>query len=104
MNVHRRVFIKNGLKVAVVGMTSLIGTSDVIAAVCNSSCESSSGLREPCYQIICDQCINCGICEDVCEVQAIDPGEDCPHIDLDRCKCCGTCFRSCPVGAIGTLV
>jgi Ni,Fe-hydrogenase III small subunit/Fe-S-cluster-containing hydrogenase component 2 len=49
-------------------------------------------------RLIKDKCNNCGICSDVCPVEAID----CNPLTLDMGKCifCGDCQRLCPRSAI----
>ncbi len=64
-----------------------------------------------------EKCINCGICQKVCQFHAIIyapvPCEDvCPvgaiqkdaygkeKIDMDKCILCGKCLEACPFGAI----
>ena len=43
-----------------------------------------------------DACVNCGLCEEKCPVQAI--AGDCVSIS-DNCIACFRCIRNCPVGA-----
>ena len=46
-----------------------------------------------------DECTACGICADVCPVEAITVDEV-AEIDPDVCTECGTCIEECPVEAI----
>jgi ferredoxin len=47
------------------------------------------------------QCINCGICLDVCPTHALGHIEDKIEIvDPDACNYCGRCESECPVNAI----
>ena len=46
-----------------------------------------------------DQCTGCGICVDVCPVDAISMNEK-AKIDADTCTECGACVDECPVEAI----
>jgi ferredoxin len=47
-----------------------------------------------------DQCTGCGICADMCQMNAIDCDEDFAVIDLNRCIGCGVCVYHCPQEAI----
>ncbi len=46
-----------------------------------------------------EQCTGCGICEDVCPVNAITVKDDIAHIGED-CTECGACVDECPNEAI----
>jgi ferredoxin/flavodoxin len=45
-----------------------------------------------------DTCIECGLCQDNCPVDAIDLSEK--TIDRDRCLVCLGCVNNCPAGAV----
>jgi len=48
---------------------------------------------------ITDQCIECGVCKEVCSFKAIHEGT--PYACIpERCDDCGSCLGVCPVGAI----
>ncbi|NMC20048.1 MAG: 4Fe-4S binding protein [Thermogutta sp.] len=46
-----------------------------------------------------DQCIGCGICVQVCPVEAITV-DGVARIDAAKCTACGQCVTDCPRGAI----
>lgn len=45
-------------------------------------------------------CTICGMCANVCPVQAIQILHDGAHIDPDKCTGCGLCYRNCASEAI----
>ncbi|MCW4048916.1 MAG: 4Fe-4S binding protein [Candidatus Bathyarchaeota archaeon] len=47
-----------------------------------------------------DACLNCGICIDRCQMQAITAGVDRVEFNSDRCIGCGLCVSTCPSGAL----
>ena len=49
--------------------------------------------------VITSECVNCGICVDICPVSAIVEGEDRLMI-TDACIQCGRCVQACPLDAI----
>ncbi|HOF33129.1 MAG TPA: 4Fe-4S binding protein [Spirochaetota bacterium] len=49
---------------------------------------------------ITEQCVNCGVCEPECPVNAIRENADKRIIDSDKCTECGICASVCPVQAI----
>ncbi len=48
-----------------------------------------------------DECTGCGVCVDVCPVQALTLVDDVAHVDLEWCIGCGVCVPRCPTGAAG---
>jgi formate hydrogenlyase subunit 6/NADH:ubiquinone oxidoreductase subunit I len=48
---------------------------------------------------ITSECIKCGICVDVCPIDAIVEGEN-QFIISDSCINCGKCKSACPIEAI----
>lgn len=48
-------------------------------------------------------CIDCGICEERCNMDAIGNKNDKYEVDLTRCIGCGNCSSACPVEAITLL-
>ena len=49
-----------------------------------------------------EECINCGICADICPEHAISM-EEVTTIDDQRCTGCGLCMDECPNQAIGLI-
>jgi NAD-dependent dihydropyrimidine dehydrogenase PreA subunit len=47
-----------------------------------------------------DACLNCGICLDRCQMQAITAGVDRVSLNVDRCIGCGLCVSTCPSNAL----
>jgi len=47
-----------------------------------------------------EKCTGCGICEDVCPVDAAVVTDGVPSIDMGSCTLCGVCVSACPVNAI----
>lgn len=50
-----------------------------------------------------DSCSSCGICEESCQINAIqlkESDDDMPEINQQLCIGCGVCVNSCPLGAL----
>ena len=47
-----------------------------------------------------DKCVGCGLCVDVCPVEAITLEADKAKVDEDKCTECGQCVEECPNEAI----
>jgi Fe-S-cluster-containing hydrogenase component 2 len=47
-----------------------------------------------------DKCFGCGLCVDVCPVEAISLEGDKAKVDEDKCTECGQCVEECPNEAI----
>jgi Fe-S-cluster-containing hydrogenase component 2 len=47
-----------------------------------------------------EKCAGCGICEDVCPVEAVRVSDGVARIDQDRCNECEACLEACPNEAI----
>jgi NADH:ubiquinone oxidoreductase subunit F (NADH-binding)/(2Fe-2S) ferredoxin/ferredoxin len=52
------------------------------------------------YRIIDEECLLCGLCQDVCKTQAVVAGRSRFFIDPDECDGCGSCLAICPSEAI----
>ena len=46
-----------------------------------------------------DECTGCGLCAEVCPVDAVRMEDDLPQVDLQWCIGCGVCVAQCPTGA-----
>ncbi len=49
--------------------------------------------------IITSECVKCGVCLDVCPVDAIIESEE-HYMITDACVDCGKCVEVCPIDAI----
>jgi ferredoxin len=47
-----------------------------------------------------EECTGCGICTDVCPVEAITQVDGVAHIDPEECTGCLTCVDECPAEAL----
>ncbi len=47
-----------------------------------------------------DKCTGCGLCVDVCPVEAIKVEDDVAVVNTDECTDCGACVDECPNEAI----
>ncbi|MHA1459701.1 MAG: ATP-binding protein [Promethearchaeota archaeon] len=47
-----------------------------------------------------DLCTGCGVCEERCQMDAVEIIDDISNINLDRCIGCGVCVPTCPEEAI----
>ena len=47
-----------------------------------------------------EKCTGCGVCEEVCPVEAVQVSDGVGRIDQDRCNECQACVEACPNGAI----
>lgn len=48
-------------------------------------------------------CIDCGVCLDRCQLQALSQAESGVQFDPDRCIGCGLCVSTCPSGAMSLV-
>ena len=51
-----------------------------------------------------EKCAGCGVCEDVCTVEAIQVSNGVARIDQDRCNECQACVEACPNNAILVVI
>jgi ferredoxin len=51
-----------------------------------------------------EKCAGCGVCEDVCPVEAVRVSDGVARIDQDRCNECEACVEACPNGAILVVI
>ena len=54
-------------------------------------------------QIDQEKCSGCGLCVDICPLEAISLENDKAKVDKDTCTECGQCVDECPNKAISTL-
>jgi Fe-S-cluster-containing hydrogenase component 2 len=47
-----------------------------------------------------EKCAGCGVCEDVCPIEAVRVSDGVARIDQDRCNECEACVEACPNEAI----
>ena len=47
-----------------------------------------------------EKCTGCGICEEVCPVEAIKVENEKAKVDNEECVDCGTCVEECPEDAL----
>lgn len=47
-----------------------------------------------------EKCTGCGLCVDVCPVEAIKVEDDVAVVNADECTDCGACVDECPNEAI----
>ena len=47
-----------------------------------------------------EKCAGCGVCEDVCPLEAVRVSDGVARIDQDRCNECEACLEACPNEAI----
>ena len=51
-----------------------------------------------------EKCAGCGVCEEVCPVEAIRVSDGVACIDQDRCNQCEACLEACPNEAILVVI
>ena len=51
-----------------------------------------------------EKCAGCGVCEDVCPVEAVQVSNGVARIDQDRCNECEACVEACPNEAILVVI
>lgn len=50
-----------------------------------------------------DRCTGCGICQERCQMQAVQLSDDIAVVNTDRCIGCGLCVSTCPADAIALV-
>ncbi|MFH2112343.1 MAG: 4Fe-4S dicluster-binding protein [Candidatus Bathyarchaeota archaeon] len=61
--------------------------------------ENSVAVANYYAEIDCDACIGCGVCEQRCQVDAVELVNDKAMVNLNKCIGCGLCVTGCPVDA-----
>ena len=51
-----------------------------------------------------EKCAGCGVCEDVCPVEAVRVSDGLARIDQHRCNECQACVEACPNNAILVVI
>lgn len=52
------------------------------------------------FRIAAEECVRCGLCQDVCPDDAVFAGRGGFSIDPESCSGCGRCVAACPVAAV----
>lgn len=65
-------------------------------------CSNPEGQEtEPELQLFVNKCMECGLCKEVCPLNAIKYNMDnIPMINRDKCNLCGECVETCPGSAL----
>jgi Na+-translocating ferredoxin:NAD+ oxidoreductase subunit B len=91
-----------------------MNTSDAVASICSCCSCCCTQLRSISYlpkpsaiaksrfiaSLNPDLCTGCGVCEDRCQVNAIEVVDETAELDQVRCIGCGLCVTTCPSEAI----
>ena len=62
--------------------------------------QSGAGQARLVATVNAEKCTGCGLCVDVCPVEAITLEGDKAKVDEDKCTECGQCVEECPNEAI----
>lgn len=99
-------------KTSVTASLAVLGGKDVIVADCDVDAADMHLLMQPDFEkaedffsgelayIHQNECIQCGICDDVCRFHAVLVNDGKYTIDTLSCEGCGYCARVCPTKAI----
>ncbi len=72
----------------------------VAIAACPNACTqvhiADFGLIGQMVPSLAGDCVACGVCEEVCEEEAVTIDGRWPLFHLERCLNCGLCIRACP--------
>ena len=69
----------------------------LLRPVIQHTCQFYSGAEA---RIDPEQCDRCGLCREMCQFGAIEPGGAAPSVNSLKCEGCKVCVHFCPVGAI----
>ena len=76
----------------------------VAVAACPNACPqvqiADFGLIGQVVPRLSGDCVGCGVCEEVCEEEAVSVEDKWPLFDAERCLNCGLCIRACPKKAL----
>ncbi len=99
-------------KTSITASFAYLGGKDIVVADCDVDAADMHLLMQPDFnnpadfysgelaQINTNECISCGICEEVCRFNAISVIKKQYTVDPLSCEGCGYCARVCPVDAI----
>ena len=62
--------------------------------------EQQGQTRAAAVKVDTEKCTGCGICVDICPVEAISLDNGVAVVDEGTCTACGLCVNECPNGAI----
>ena len=99
-------------KTSITASFGMLGATDVVLADCDVDAADMHLLMQPDFEIAEDffsgqvatidqtNCINCGLCQDVCRFDAISVHNEQYIISPLDCEGCGYCARVCPTETI----
>ena len=62
--------------------------------------EQQGSTRDMIAKVDSEKCTGCGICANVCPVEAVSLENGLAKVDEQRCTGCGICVPNCPQGAL----